>query len=151
MADWERCGNSSFWRGGWVGLTSLMQTFVDPVDLVIVESYFEKDAIGVRRERPPEITRKILEAARDEDNPEVYRHFIVWLDVVVRTAKRKDFKHYLLRRFANASSEVRDNVLEAISRVFNRTIDQWTTDKILVPLEHDALWEALGKFGVFEC
>ena len=151
---WTKCGNSPFWRWSGAPLDSLDQMFIDPVDFVMVLSAAVpgEDAAPVRRLQITEVPREAIESMMAEPTHED-QYFLLWFWGVIESERKREGKRTLMRLFQNASTETRDKVLSSIRKLVAKlTVEQRVAeDEIFAAKNSEAVWNALGEFGILEC
>jgi len=154
LGIWQRCGNSVFWRWSGVPLESLDQIFLDPADAIMVTAAAVpgQPEAHVRKFVPPNYSGP-LEALVISDEEED-QQLLSWMERSLEAwATRNETKTELLRYFSKLSPQVRDKVLGAMRKMLIGLIYEgnMTETNLRTEATPEAVWDALGRFGILEC
>lgn len=153
VPPFERCGNTSFWKPNDQTNDSLEVVFVDPVDILVVQTVRENDHLLQMAgwfDGPVEGLFMRLHKALpvDESVP-----LIIWLRSILDATKkvRKAKKGLIVRRFAAMLPEAQQRIVAGILHWLGKDREGWQAFTRPVPANVTALWEALNEVGVHEC
>jgi len=153
IPPFERCGNTAFWKPKAQTNDSLRVIFVDPVDILVVQTISEEDHLQFLVgwfDGPVEgLFMRIHEALPPKESVPL----IVWLRTILEFTRktRKKKKNQIVQRFAAMPPEAQQRIVEGILHWLAKDREGWQAFMRPVPADAAALWEALNDVGVHEC